>query len=247
LLARLSSSERGRIAPAPAVSFPWVWSQRWLDLLFLHWRVPPASVQACLPPGLEVDTYGGSAWLSLVLFRLRLRPRWLPFVPGISFLTEVNLRTYVRAGEKAGIYFLSIHADNRCSVWLARRFTPLPYRWAAMAYGQTSEGFSFARFGRLKFEFRATGPTDVPANGTLDGWLLERYLAFGWSERKGLQIGEVAHPRWAVRGVELSRVRSEERSWWDFAPPGTPDVMHFAGRMEALFGPFRRVVGPRPT
>src|SRR5262245_43574036 len=106
----------------------WIWAQRWLDLLFLHWRVPPAALRPQLPRDLAIDTYGGDAWVSLVLFRLKVRPRWLPFVPGISNMLELNLRTYVRAANSPGIYFLSMLADNRPAIWLAKLLTPLPYQ-----------------------------------------------------------------------------------------------------------------------
>src|SRR5262249_55559483 len=112
----------------------WIWAQQWLDLLFLHWRVPPAVLQAHFPRDLTIDTYRQDAWVSLVLFRLKVRPRWLPFVPGLSNMFELNLRTYVRAANNPGIYFLSMLADNRPAIWLAKLLTPLPYCRAAMSY-----------------------------------------------------------------------------------------------------------------
>ena len=104
----------------------WVWSQHWLNVLFLHWQVPAAALRAHLPSALDIATYDGSAWVSLVLFRLRVRPRWLPYLPGLSDLVEVNLRTYVRFRDKPGICFLSVHADNRGAIFLAKRLTPMP-------------------------------------------------------------------------------------------------------------------------
>jgi uncharacterized protein len=110
-----------------AASRSWVWSQYWRDLLFLHWRVDPAVVRPHVPTPLEVATHDGYAWVSLVLFRLRVRPRWLPFIPGASELVEVNLRTYVSCQGAHGIWFLSVHADNRWAIRLAKLLTPMPY------------------------------------------------------------------------------------------------------------------------
>src|SRR5438094_436421 len=104
----------------------WVWSQHWLDLLFLHWRVPPALLRSQVPAALEIATLDGSAWVSLVLFRLRVRPRWLPFLPCVSALLEMNLRTYVHYRDRPGIWFLSVHADNHLAMWLAKLLTPIP-------------------------------------------------------------------------------------------------------------------------
>ncbi|MBM49753.1 MAG: hypothetical protein CMP27_07970, partial [Roseibacillus sp.] len=70
--------------------------QRWENLLFLHWAVPAQSVKEHLPPGLEVDTYNGTAWVGVVPFFMRgVRPRFLPSVPGLSNFLELNVRTYV--------------------------------------------------------------------------------------------------------------------------------------------------------
>src|SRR5207247_7183120 len=94
-----------------------VWSQQWLDVLFLHWRVAESSLRSHVPAPLEIATRDGDAWVSLVLFRLRVRPPWLPFVPGVSELVEVNLRTYVHCQVKPGSGVSSVRADN---VWAIR-------------------------------------------------------------------------------------------------------------------------------
>ena len=69
--------------------------QQWRDLLFLHWAYPVAAIQATLPDGLFVDTFGGRAYLGIVpFFMQKIRPRFLPAVPGISDFMELNVRTY---------------------------------------------------------------------------------------------------------------------------------------------------------
>jgi uncharacterized protein YqjF (DUF2071 family) len=111
------------------------WSQRWLDCLFLHFPVPAAVLERLVPPRVQVETFGGSAWVSYVLFRLKLRPAWLPPVPGLSALVELNIRTYVRHRGQSGICFLRILADNRLAIAAARLLTPLPYTHARLDYG----------------------------------------------------------------------------------------------------------------
>lgn len=56
--------------------------QRWSDLLFLHWQVDPAVIQATLPKSLRVDTHDGAAYVGIVpFFMQRVRPRCLPPLP----------------------------------------------------------------------------------------------------------------------------------------------------------------------
>ena len=49
----------------------------WSDLLFAHWRVPVELLRPLIPRELEIDTFGGEAWLGLVPFHMSgVRPRW---------------------------------------------------------------------------------------------------------------------------------------------------------------------------
>lgn len=68
----------------------------WHDLLFAHWRVDAAKLRRWIPPGLEVDTYDGSAWIGVVPFHMSgIRLRGLPRIPTTHRFIELNVRTYV--------------------------------------------------------------------------------------------------------------------------------------------------------
>ena len=105
----------------------------WHDLLFLHWRVPAELLQAQLPPGVALETFDGSAWLGVVPFRMvDTRFRWLPRMPTAHTFPELNLRTYVRVGERRGVWFFSLDAASRLAVEGARFGFGLPYLTARM-------------------------------------------------------------------------------------------------------------------
>jgi Uncharacterized conserved protein len=73
----------------------WIISQVWRHILFLNYRVDPNELKEGLPRGLELDTYDGAAYLSVVPFRMEgIRFPWSPTLP-FSSLWELNLRTYV--------------------------------------------------------------------------------------------------------------------------------------------------------
>src|SRR5262245_38098254 len=85
-----------RIGPTlrPAGRRP-VMYQKWRSLLFLHWAFPPEEVRGLLPRGmgLELDTFGGRAYVGLVPFTMRgVRPAYLPAVPWLSRFHETNVR-----------------------------------------------------------------------------------------------------------------------------------------------------------
>ena len=132
-----------------------VMKQAWRNLAFLHWRMPVDVVQRTLPPGLTVDTFDGAAYIGLVPFYMRrIRPRFLPPVPGLSWFLEVNVRTYVIDHNGVpGVWFYSLDANQWFAVKIARRFFKLPYFINSSRFnhilGCNPPGAS-ARFGRAR-------------------------------------------------------------------------------------------------
>ena len=126
--------------PYPFPSGPWRLRQRWNDLLFCHWPVPPASIQNLLPAGLEVDTYENEAYIGVIPFWMdRVRTRIVGdqtiAVPTTTQFPELNLRTYVRSRVSglAGVYFFSLDCASPLAVFGARTLFHLPYFPARMS------------------------------------------------------------------------------------------------------------------
>jgi uncharacterized protein YqjF (DUF2071 family) len=121
--------ERKEHRPWPLPTRPWVMAQTWGDLLLAHWPVDAEVVRRLVPHGLTLDERNGSAWLGITPFEiggLRLRGTWP--LPGVSRFPELNVRTYVTAEEKPGIWFFSLDTSNRLAVEAARRLFRLPYK-----------------------------------------------------------------------------------------------------------------------
>jgi uncharacterized protein YqjF (DUF2071 family) len=129
--------------PWPVPKRPWIMVQVWRDLLFAHWNVPPSAIRPLVPRQLELDTFGGDAWISITPFQMSLRLRGLPPLPGMFDFPELNCRTYVSVGGKPGICFFSLDTANRAAVWGARRFYHLPYFHAQMRVEKHGDSFSY--------------------------------------------------------------------------------------------------------
>lgn len=160
--------------------------QNWRHLVFLHWRVDPAQIQALLPDRLIVETYDGAAWLGMVPFSMeRVRPWWSPAVPGISWFLETNLRTYVRHDNGlSAVWFFSLDANSRLAVWVARTFWKLNYIDCRMTLQCNGPGHTVASTGQRRrapgdhYDIRVELPGTEPQpaeTGTLEHFLLERY------------------------------------------------------------------------
>jgi uncharacterized protein YqjF (DUF2071 family) len=214
-------------------------AMRWHDLAFLHWPVSPAALRPHIPSKLALDTFEGEAYLGLVPFYMTgVRPRLVPPIPGLSAFVEMNLRTYVTAEDKPGVWFFSLDATSRFAVRAARRVFHLPYFDARMATGW-KDGFvqyrservhPGAEEARLAGRYRGTGP----AKGTsLERWLTERYCLYS---AKGSRVfrGEIHHPRWPLENAEAEIEALDVTRFLGMELSRKPPLVHFAKRLEVV-------------
>ena len=187
--------------PWPLPTGRWQYYQEWNEVLFFHWPVAPETIQAMLPQGLEVDTWEGQAYVSLVPFKLeRIRPRGLPAVSWVSDFPEVNVRTYVLRNGNPGVYFLSIEAGKPFASWLARSLSGLPYTPAQIQHGPTAITAEQPKVGnRLRVEYEVGGPVQAEP---IDLWLTERY-AVQQVAKGSLKTFPVLHAPWTLRQLEV--------------------------------------------
>jgi hypothetical protein len=203
-----------RLAPARRPDDRPAGFQRWRTLLFLHWEVPAQAVAALLPEGLEVDTFEGRAYVGVVPFTMRdVSPWWSPSVPGVSNFHEINVRTYVHAGGRPGVWFFSLDAASSIAVVAARTGWHLPYHRASMDLSE--EG------GEIRYRSRRLWPGPKPADvslryrpgdalgeavpGTFEHFLAERYLLFARTS-DGLLSGQVHHRSYPLHRAEVIEV-----------------------------------------
>ena len=119
--------------PWPMPGKPWVMTQTWHDLLFAHWRCPIEDLRPLVPQPLEIDTFEGSAWISVTPFYMSgVRMRLAPPVPTASAFEELNVRTYVTLDGRPGIWFFSLDCASSLAVVGARIGVYLPYYRATM-------------------------------------------------------------------------------------------------------------------
>src|SRR5688500_16539155 len=118
---------------------------RWHDLLFMHWSFPPEAVRPLIPAKLQLDTFEGRCWIGVVPFHMsKVRARFLPPIPGTSAFPELNVRTYVTAQGKPGVWFFSLDAGSALAVTGARALYSLPYFRARMSIRAGRDGLVYA-------------------------------------------------------------------------------------------------------
>lgn len=233
--------------PWPLPTGPWVMTQTWSRLLFAHYPLPPGALAPLLPAGLAPDTFDGQAWIGVVPFRMSdVRPRLLPPLPWLSYFPELNVRTYVKRGGKAGVFFLSLEAANPVAVAIARGLYRLPYfnarmfcrqqaaTWVAYKSIRTHKAAPPAHF---LARYRPTGPVTLAAPGTLAHWLTERYALFTADRIGRIYRGEIHHVPWPLQPAELVPDADNMAASHGLALPASPPLLHYAHWIRVLIWP----------
>ncbi|MBO6575164.1 MAG: DUF2071 domain-containing protein [Rhodothermales bacterium] len=234
--------------PWPLPDGRWTWRQSWCDLLFAHWRVPAALLRPLVPAGLNVQEFDGSSWVGVVPFRMAgVVRRPFPDLPWISAFPELNVRLYVEAEGKPGVWFLSLDATNPLAVWAARRWFHLPYHRASINFRSDESGIHYvAQRDGSGAGFSATyGPCGEPYRATpggLDHWLTERYCLYATHPDGALLRNEVHHRPWPLQPARAWITANSMLAEWGMPLRGEP-ILHYARRVDVVVWDAERVYG----
>lgn len=228
-----------------------VMKQRWSRLLFLHWRVDPDILRPLLPAGLHLDLHEGQAWLGVVPFLMeRVRPVLLPAVPGLSWFLELNVRIYCHDDSGLpGVWFLSLDCNQPVAVELARNLFLLPYQHARMRYGgdlaatryhclrEDAEEEAVYEYGPAESaEIRTAGA------GSLEFFLLERYVLFSSGRKGALYSGRVHHSPYPWAPAHCSKWSTLPVKWNGLPEPqGPPESMLWVDHVDVHIFPLRQL------
>jgi uncharacterized protein len=221
-------------------------TQTWHDLLFAHWPVPVAAMQSLVPAQLTLDTFDGSCWAGVIPFHISgIRGRGVPALPGLSRFPELNVRTYVTHGGKAGVYFFSLDAGNLPAVWAARIFYHLPYFHAAMSSREIRGSIRYSSHrlrGGAEFrgQYRAVADARVRERGSIENWLTERYCLYTVHDGQ-VYRGEIHHAPWPLQTAEAEFETNTVAAAAGISLPATAPLLQFARRLEVLIWPLLRV------
>jgi uncharacterized protein YqjF (DUF2071 family) len=228
-----------------------IWMQHWTNVLFLHFAAPAEELRRHLPARIEIDTFDGQAWISCVLFRLNLRPAGLPFVPGLSSLLELNVRTYVRHRGQSGICFLKMYADNWLAICASRLLTPLSYEFAALTDHRRANGARYVECkpvdsagGALAADVMSSRDLVEARPGSLDFWLLERYRLFVVRRDGTILAADVEHPPWRAATVAAMALQHNFHEVLGLPTTELPVPAHESPGVAVRFKTFRVVAAP---
>lgn len=239
--------------PWPPPDAQWLLSQSWNDLFMLHYAVEPATLRRLVPDGLTLELYDGAAWLTVMAFAAsHVRPSGVPPLPRLSFFPQINLRTYVTAQDKPGVYYLSVDCGNLSAVWFARMFFRLEYWHASIQVtGATvraprdGDGLLHYRARRLHGPSSSQGPARLDVDyaplgearqarpRTLDHFLAERYCVYSRRGERYYRI-EVHHQPWPLQRAAVDVHANTLAAPLGLSLPLPPQLTHFSRSIKLL-------------
>jgi uncharacterized protein YqjF (DUF2071 family) len=216
----------------------------WHDLLFVHYRGDPEKLAGTIPSGLTLDTFEGEAYVSVVPFRMtHVGPRGLNFLPGVSAFPELNVRTYVTAGEKPGVWFYSLDAASSLAVEAARTFFHLPYLRALMTCRRDDSGWIRyesvrqdvrGKPARFAARYRGLGSARRAAAGSLEEFLTERYCLYSADRAGRVHRGHIHHLPWPIRDAQLELETDTMPDAAALSVGRQDPIVHFAERLDVI-------------
>ena len=184
----------------------------WRSLVMLSYEVEPALLEPYVPAGTTLDPFQGCYYLSLVAFRfLGTRVLGIP-VPLHRDFDEINLRFYVRRGDRRGVVFIKEIVPMPAIAWVARLVYNEPYVWCRTrsdirvpqdTVSQGSLSYEWHADGRWHaITARISGEPAPLVPGSEEEFITEHYWGYTPQRDGGTIEYRVTHPSWRVWTAE---------------------------------------------
>lgn len=197
-----------RLLPPPLVA-------DWRNPLLFSWPVADSTLDPLLPPGLELDRWEDSAYVSLVGLRFdNMRVFGVPAL-GRAY-DEINLRFYVRrrfgdTDGRPGVVFLRQLVPHRLTALAARVMYGEPFGTAPTGHEfHGCDALGTAPAACLAYHWDEKGrrqrfwasADETPMNtapGSLEEFLTSRYWGYNGKPSSGVRAYHLTRPDWQVR------------------------------------------------
>ena len=220
----------------------WVMAQSWQRLLFVHYRVPYDVLREKIPPQLDIDTYDGEAWISIVPFLMNhVHLRNIPAFPTTGYFPELNVRTYVKHKGIAGVWFFSLDAASWLAVWVARLTYRLPYFHAKMSIKQKGDTITYtsrrthrnSHSADFHAEYRPIAPIRTYADDSLDRWLSDRYVLYAGNDKQ-VYVGHINHVPWGLQPAEADFEQDTMANAAGIPLLDTQPLLHYVHQLDVI-------------
>ncbi|MET9023443.1 DUF2071 domain-containing protein [Actinopolymorpha sp. NPDC004070] len=235
-------------ADPPPISGPVLLTQRWSEVVFVHWAVDPGAVARLLPVGTRPDTLDGQAHVGMVAFGVPSTCVFRRVPVGAAY--EVNVRVYCVDDEgRHSTAFLRMDVSRADMVVAARALAWLPYTWsrisplnAAVAHPGPPPGSGYRCRPRLPRGAQVVDLVVAPGPAIEVPTHLEQFVTARWYLHQRHPLGTyrlpVAHPRWPLHRAEPVAIDDSLVRTVGLTPlEPTPASVLWSPGVDAEFGP----------
>jgi uncharacterized protein YqjF (DUF2071 family) len=204
-------------------------SAEWRNLVMLNYEIDPAILRSLVPKGVEIDSHGGTCFVSIVGFLfLRTRVLGVP-VPFHRNFEEINLRFYVRRqasdGWRRGVVFIREIVPRIAVAAVARwvyneNFVAHPMtsrvRLPDETHGKpgSAEYTWISQSGPNTVRAEFCGSPSYPAPGSEEKFITEHYWGYAAQPDGSCLEYKVEHPPWRVWRAAAARLDADVKGFY---------------------------------
>ncbi|CAN5250657.1 DUF2071 domain-containing protein [soil metagenome] len=208
--------------------------------LLINFRADPEVVQRLLPAGMRPKTAAGSAIVGICLIRLeKIRPRWLPFLPGITSENAAHrfaVQFDDEDGGGEGVYVPRRDTNSALNHPAGGRLFPGEHHLSTFEIEDSAGAIDLAmraRDGSVSVRVRAREADRLPASSCFAS--LDESSAFfepgkrGYSDNRRtgrLDAVDLHIEGWQVGALEVDEVRSSYFEDTGRFPEGSVEFDH---------------------
>ena len=186
---------------------------RWENLIMANYEISPSVLQPFLPKGVEIDTFQGKAYVSLVGFLFKNTRLFKIPIPLLGTFEEINLRFYVvrKQGNeiKRGVVFINETIPYQPVAWVANwlyneHYISIPTKHSWKITDATKEiGYQW-KVGQQwnKMQVNAASNLETMPSGSIEEYIFEHYYGYTRIDDHTSQEYRVNHPRWQTNQVQ---------------------------------------------
>ncbi len=186
---------------------------RWENLIMANYAVPPAVLLPFLPKGVELDTFQGKAYVSLVGFMFKNTRLFKVPIPYLGTFEEINLRFYVVRKEcnemKRGVVFINETIPFKPVAWVANWLykehyisIPTKHEWLVNEHNKEIS-YQWKVGGEWNaMQVNASNHKQPMAVGSIEEYIFEHYYGYTKVNETTSQEYKVNHPRWETNRVK---------------------------------------------
>lgn len=185
---------------------------KWENLIMANYAVDPTILIPYLPKGVELDSFEGKCYVSLVGFMFNETKIFRVPIHYLGSFEEINLRFYVvrKDGDtlKRGVVFINETVPYAAVAWMANYLYKEHYTAVKTKHDwELTDSFKKINYSWKKdkkwntIQVNAQSNSSSMKTGSIEAFIFEHY--FGYTrvnEHKTLEYG-INHPSWKINQV----------------------------------------------